>query len=153
MIEHHNEAVWPGQLARWRWRRRAWALVPAGAGAAADDRRIFAVLWAFVAWAFLWSDTQHQLGGELFAWLFAIEALLLARLTVRTQSRLAARVGVGLFCFPAVYRCSLPSGDAAGAGGSVRRGAGSDGARTLGLLLLAEQPPPWWTWSCRWPGA
>ena len=149
MIEHHNEAVWPGQLAT----LALGVVVLVLLYRPAPERRrtiagIFAVLWAFVAWAFLWKRyASINWAASYFAWLFAIEALLLARLTVRLSRDFAARVGVGLFLFSlAVYPLLAPLWGRGWRQAEVF-GVAPDPTvlATLGLLLLAEQPPPWWT--------
>jgi len=149
MIERHNEAVWPGQL----------VTLALGVGIlvllyrpAPERRRIIAgivaVLWAFVAWAFLWKRyATINWAATYFAWLFAIESLLLARLTFRPRRDFAGRVGVGLFLFSlAVYPLLAPL---LGRGWRQAElfGVAPDPTvlATLGLLLMAEQPPRWWT--------
>ena len=103
---------------------------------------------AFVAWAFLWKRyASINWAATYFAWLFAIEAALLARLTFRLSRDFAGRVGVGLFLFSlAVYPLLAPL---LGRGWRPAEvfGIAPDPTvlATLGLLLMAEQPPPWWT--------
>ena len=99
MIEHHNEAVWPGQLAAlavgtvilmllyrpWGVRRR----IISG---------IVAVAWAFVAAAFLWKRyATINWAATYFALMFAIEAVLLVWPTFRPRRDAVGRLGVGLF--------------------------------------------------------
>jgi len=99
MIEHHNEAVWPGQLAAlavgtvilmllyrpWGVRRR----IISG---------IVAVAWAFVAGAFLWKRyATINWAATYFALVFAIEAVLLLWPTFRPRRDAVGRLGVGLF--------------------------------------------------------
>src|SRR3989442_15473879 len=98
MIERHNEAAWPGQLATLALGVVIFALLYRPAP---ERRRIIAgivaVLGAFVAWALLWKrDAPLHLGAAYFAWLFAIESLLFARLTFRLGCRFAASVRRGL---------------------------------------------------------
>ncbi len=111
MIERYNEAAWPGQLATlvlgvvilWLVYRPA-----------PDRRRIIAgivaVLWAFVAGAFLWRRyATINWAATYFAGIFAIEAVLLVRLTFRPSGDFAGRLGIGLFVFSlAVYPLLAP---------------------------------------------
>ncbi len=149
MIERHNEAVWPGQLAT----LALGVVILVLLYRPAPERRriiagIVAVLWAFVAWAFLWTRyATINWAATHFAWLFAIESLLLARLTFRLGRDFAGRVGVGLFLFSlAVYPLLAPL---LGRGWRQAElfGVAPDPTvlATLGLLLMAEQPPRLWT--------
>jgi len=99
MIEHHNEAVWPGQLAT-----LVLGLVILGLLYRPVRERgriisgIVAVLWAFVAGAFLWKRyATINWAATYFALVFAIEAVLLVWPTFRPRRDAVARLGVGLF--------------------------------------------------------
>jgi hypothetical protein len=149
LIERYNEAVWPGHLAT----LGLGVVILVLLYQPAPERRriiagIVAVLWAFVAWAFLWKRyATINWAATYFAWLFAIEAVLLAGLTLRVRRDFAGRVGVGLFLFSlAVYPLLAPL---LGRGWRQAEvfGMAPDPTvlATLGLLLMAEQPPPWWT--------
>jgi hypothetical protein len=101
-----------------------------------------------VAGAFLWKRyATINWAATYFAWMFAIEAVLLVRLTFRPRSDLAGRLGIGVFVFSlAVYPLLAPL---LGRGWRQSEifGVAPDPTvlATLGLLLLAEGPPPWWT--------
>jgi len=149
LIERYNEAVWPGHLAT----LALGVVILVLLYRPAPERRrtiagIVAVLWAFVAGAFLWKRyATINWAATYFAWLFAIEAVLLATLTFRLSRDFAGRVGVGLFLFSlAVYPLLAPL---LGRGWRQAElfGVAPDPTvlATLGLLLMAEQPPPWWT--------
>ena len=149
LIERHNDAVWPGQLAtlalgvvilgllyRPAWERRR---IIAG---------IVAVLWAFVAVAFLWKRyATINWGATYFAWLLAIEAVLLVRLSFRPGRDVAAILGVGLFVFSLALYPLLAPLQGRGWRQSEIFGVAPDPTvlATLGLLLVAEGPPRWWT--------
>ena len=149
MIERYNDAVWPGQLAT----LALGAVILVLLYRPALERRriisgIMAVLWAFVAGAFLWKRyATINWAAIYFAWTFAIEAVLLLRVTFRPRAGVAGKLGVGLFVFSlALYPLLAPL-----LGRGLRQseifGVAPDPTvlGTLGLLLLAEGPPPWWT--------
>jgi len=149
MIERHNHAVWPGQLAT----LALGVVILVLLYRPAPERRripaaVVAVLWALVAGAFLWKRyASINWAATYFAWLFAIEAVLLARLTFRLSRDFVGRAGVGLFVFSlAVYPLLAPL---LGRGWRQAEvfGVAPDPTvlATLGLLLMAEQPPRWWT--------
>ena len=149
LIERYNEAVWPGQLATvalgvvilWLLYRPA-----------PERRRIIggivAVLWAVVAGTFLWMRyATINWAATYFAGMFAVEAVLLVRLTFRARRDFAGRLGVGLFVFSlAVYPLLAPL---LGRGWRQSEifGVAPDPTvlATLGLLLMTEGPPRWWT--------
>ncbi len=149
LIERYNEAVWPGQLAA----LALGAVVLLLLYRPALQRRwvisgIVAVVWAFVAWAFLWKRyATINWAAIYFGWTFAIEAVLLLRVTFRPRADFAGKVGVGLFVLSlAIYPLLAPL-----LGRSWRQsemfGVAPDPTvlGTLGLLLMAERPSPWWT--------
>jgi len=149
LIERYNEAVWPGQLATLAL---GVVILKLLYRPASERRRVIAgivfVLWAFVAVAFLWKRyATINWAATCFAWLFLIEAVLLVRLTYRARSDFVGRLGMGLFVFSlAVYPLLAPL-----LGRGLRQseifGVAPDPTvlATLGLLLMAEQPPRWWT--------
>lgn len=149
LIERYNEAVWPGQLATLGLGVVILVLLYRPAP---ERRRIIAgiaaVVWAFVGWAFLWKRyAAINWAATYFAWLFTIEAVLLARLTFRLSRDFAGRAGAGLFLFSlAVYPLLAPL---LGRGWRQAElfGVAPDPTvlATLGLLLMAERPPRWWT--------
>jgi hypothetical protein len=149
MIERYNEAVWPGQLAA-----LVLGIVILGLlyRPARERRRIIAgivaVLWAFVAGAFLWKRyATINWVAIYFAWLFAIEAVLLVRLTFRPGRDVAGILGVGLFTFSLAFYPLLAPLMGRGWRQSEIFGVAPDPTvlATLGLLLMAEGPPRWWT--------
>jgi len=118
----------------------------------AQERRriisaVVAVLWAFVAGAFLWTRyATINWAAIYFAWLFAIEAVLLVRLSFRPGHDVAGTLGIGVFAFSlALYPLFAP---VLGRGWRQAEvfGVAPDPTvlATLGLLLVAERPP-WWT--------
>jgi len=149
MIEHHNEAVWPGQLAT-----LVLGLVILGLLYRPVRERgriisgIVAVLWAFVAGAFLWKRyATINWAATYFALMFAIEAVLLVWPTFRPRRDAVGRLGVGLFVSSlALYPLLAPLLGRGWRQAEVFGVAPDPTALgTLGLLLAAEQPPPWWT--------
>jgi uncharacterized protein DUF6064 len=148
MIERYNEAVWPGQLATlvlgvvilallYRPRER-WRIISA----------IMATLWAFVAGAFLWKRyAAINWGAIYFAWLFAIEAVLVVRLNFRPGRDVAGILGVGLFIFSLALYPLLAPLQGRGWRQAEIFGVAPDPTvlATLGLLLVAEGPSRWWT--------
>jgi len=149
MIERYNDAVWPGQLATLALGMLILGLLYRPA----LERRwiisgILAVLWAFVAGAFLWTRyaTINWAAGY-FAVAFAVEAALLMKLTIRPGRDVVGRIGMALFVSSlALYPLLAPL-----LGRGLRQseifGVAPDPTvlATLGLLLVAEEPPPWWT--------
>ena len=148
MIERYNEAVWPVQLATLALGVVILALLYRPA---LERRRIIAgsvaALWAFVAVAFLWKRyATINWAATYFAWLFAIEAVLLVRLPFRPRRDFPGRLGIGLFVFSlAVYPLLAPL---LGRGWRQSEifGVAPDPTvlATLGLLLVTEGPAPWW---------
>ncbi len=149
MIERHNEAVWPGQLAALAlgivilvllyrpWRER-WRIISG----------IVTVLWAFVAGAFLWKRyATINWAATYFALMFAIEAVLLVRSGFRSTRDVVGTLGVGLFVSSlALYPLLAPL---LGRGWRQAEvfGVAPDPTvlGTLGLFLVAQRPTPWWT--------
>ena len=154
LIERHNDAVWPAQLislglgvliagllrvgARWQGR------VVAG---------IMALLWAWVAWAFVWSRyAAINWAATYLVGLFAVEVALLAWVGVirgglrfRLRADATGIVGGALFLLCLVgYPLFAPL---AGRGWAQAEVFGivpdPTVAATLGLLLLVEGGPRW----------
>lgn len=149
LMERYNEAVWPGQFATLALGVVILALL---CRPAPQRRRIIAgvvaALWAFVAVAFLWKRyARINWAATYFAWLFAIEAALLATLTFRLSRDFAGRVGVGLFLFSLVVYPLLAPLLGRGWRQAEAFGVAPDPTvlATLGLLLMVERPPRWWT--------
>lgn len=154
MLEHYNEAVWPFQL------------LPAGLGLGiirliyrpvASQGRIIsgvlAMLWIWVAWAFLWKRyaTVNWAVSYLVP-LFALEAVLLVwigvargRLSFRPSRDAAGLLGMAIFLLSmTLYPMIAPL-----AGRPWRQaeifGVAPDPTTlaTLGLLLLTPGRPRW----------
>lgn len=149
MIERYNDAVWPGQLAT----LALGAVILVFLYRPALERRriisgIVVVLWAFVAGAFLWTRyATINWAASYFAGAFAIEAVLLMRPTFRPRRDVVGMIGLVLFVSSlALYPLLAPL-----LGRGLRQseifGVAPDPTvlATLGLLLVAEGPPPWWT--------
>jgi hypothetical protein len=154
LIERHNEALWPAQLLTFGLgvltggllrRPSAWqGRVVSG---------ILAVLWAWVAWAFVWGRYANiNWAAKYFVGLFALEVGLLVwagvirgGLRFRPRRDAAGVVGIVLFvsCL-AGYPLLAPL---MGRGWTQAEvfGIAPDPtvAATLGLLLLVEGAPRW----------
>jgi hypothetical protein len=154
LIERHNEAIWP------------WQIVPLGLGLGIADllRRpapwpgrtvsaILALLWTWVAWAFVWRRyATINWAASWLVWLFAIEVLLLVWIgVVRGGLRFSWRrdatgtLGIALFLLSlALYPTIAPL---LGRGWRQAEIVGTvpdpTVVATLGLLLLAEGAPHW----------
>jgi uncharacterized protein DUF6064 len=149
MLGHHNEAAWPGQI----------LTLGLGLGILGLLRRstpwqgriissIVAMLWAWVAWSFLGRRyaTINPV-ATYFAWLFAIEALLLMWLgAIRGQLRFrpsrgaAGMLGIVVFVMAlTLYPVLAPLGGRPWVQGEIF-GVAPDptGLATLGLLLLTD---------------
>jgi hypothetical protein len=146
LIERHNAAVWPGQLAALALGAAILALLrrpPPWQGRAVSG--ILALLWAWVGWAFVWTRyaTINWVAGYL-AGLFAIEAALLlwigvARGGLRFRAE-RSRAGFALFTLALVlYPVAAPF-LGRGVGRTEVFGVLPDptAVGTIGLLVLAE---------------
>jgi uncharacterized protein DUF6064 len=150
MIERYNEAMWPGQIATLVLGAIILGLVywptPPKRGIISGS---VAALWVFVAGAFLWKRyATINWAATYFAWLFAIEAVLLVRLSFRPPPReVAGILGVGLFVFSLACYPLLAPLQGRGFGQAEIFGVAPDPTvlATLGLLLVAERPVRWWT--------
>jgi hypothetical protein len=154
LIEHHNEALWPGQIVtmglglviagllrrRAPWRGRAVSA-------------IVAVLWSWVAWAFLWQRyATINWAASYLVGLLAVEVLLLVwigvfrgRLSFGLSRDATGITGIALFTLSlGAYPLLAP---ALGRGWSQSEtfGISPDPTviATLGVLLLAQGPPRW----------
>ena len=149
MIERYNAAVWPGQLATLALGVVILLLLYRPAR---ERRRIIAgivaVLWAFVAAAFLWKRyATINWAATYFAGMFAIQAALLVRPTCRPSRDVAGILGVALFVSSLALYPLLAPLLGRGWRQSEIFGVAPDPTvlATLGLLLMAEGPPRWWT--------
>jgi hypothetical protein len=154
LIEHHNEALWPGQIVtiglglviagllrrRAPWRGRAVSA-------------IVAVLWSWVAWAFLWQRyATINWAASYLVGLLAVEVLLLVwigvfrgRLSFGLSRDAAGIAGIALFTLSLVAYPLLAPALGRGWGQSETFGISPDPTviATLGVLLLAQGPPRW----------
>jgi hypothetical protein len=151
MIERHNLAMWPGQLVTlglglvvltllFRPARQQGRIVAV----------ILALLWAWVAWVFLWNRyATINWAATYFAWAFALEVVLLVVAgVVRGEIRFRPRrdpsgiIGIGLFILSLAVYPLLPPLIGRGWRQAEIFGIVPDPTAigTLGLLLLAEGP-------------
>lgn len=154
LIERHNAAVWPGQVAT-----LALGLVILGLLGRPRARRgrivfvILAALWAWIAWAFLWRRYAAINWVAVYcAWLFAIQTLLLVwigvvrgAVNVRGARNAASMLGTGLFVLAlALYPALAPL---LGRGWRQAEvfGVAPDPTvvATVGVLLLTEGSARW----------
>lgn len=154
LIERHNAAVWPGQI----------ATLGLGLVIAAVLRRptpwrgrivsgLLAVLWIWVAWAFVWQRyATINWAAAYLVWLFALEALLLiwvgvirAELSFRWRRDAAGTFGTALVILSLALYPTLSPLLGRGWRQAEIFGVAPDPtiAATLGLLLLAEGPARW----------
>jgi hypothetical protein len=155
LIERHNEALWPVHL----------LTLGAGTLVAVLLRRpstrqgrvlsgLLASLWAWVAYAFLWSRySAINWAAAYLVGLFAVEVALLVwvgvirgRLRFRPQRDAAGTIGIALFTLCLAGYPLLAPLLGRGWAQSEVFGIMPDptvGA-TLGLLLLVEGLPRWW---------
>ena len=149
MIERYNDAVWPAQLATLAFGVVILVLLYRPA----LERRwiisgIIAVLWAFVAGAFLWMRyTTINWAATYFAGMFAIEVVLLARQPFRPRRDATGIIGLALFIASLTLYPLLAPLLGRGLRQSEIFGVAPDPTvlATLGLLVVAEGPPRWWT--------
>lgn len=167
MIERYNEALWPVQvLMLLIGAALLWLLYSPASGRVRQRMAsgLLATIWAFVAVAFLWKRyATINWAASYYAWLFAIEAVLLAGVTFRPGRDVPSKVGVGLFVLSVtLYPLLAPLL------GRTWRGAEMFGVApdptvlaTLGLLVMAEGPLRSWSmvipllwcvvsWATRW---
>jgi hypothetical protein len=154
LIERHNEATWPWQIVT-----LGLGLALAGLLRRPAPRRgravsaILAVLWSWVAWAFVWQRyVPINWAASYLVWLLVIEVLLLVWIGVirgglnfRGPRDAAGVLGIALFILAlALYPMLAPL---LGRGWRQAEifGIAPDPTvlATLGLLLLAEGPPRW----------
>jgi hypothetical protein len=154
LIERHNEALWPAQLLT-----LALGLLAGGLLRRPSVRQgrvvsgLLAVLWVWVAWAFIWSRYANiNWAATYFVGLFAFEAALLAWVGVirgglgfRPRRDAAGTIGMLLFASGlAGYPLLAPLVGRGWAQVEVF-GIAPDPTvvATLGLLLQVEGPPRW----------
>jgi hypothetical protein len=154
LIERHNEAVWPGQIVT-----IGLGLVIVGLLRRPTARQgriisaILAVLWSWVALAFVWKRyATINWAASYLVWLCAIEVLVLAwigvargRLKFGWRQDAAGMLGMALL-LPSLllYPALSPLLDRGWRQAEVF-GVASDPTviATIGLLLLAEGSPHW----------
>jgi hypothetical protein len=154
LIEHHNEAVWPGQLVT-----IGLGLVVAVLLSRPTARQgrivsaILAILWSWVALAFVWRRyATINWAANYLVWLYAIEALVLAwigvargRLRFGWRQDAAGLLGTVLLVLSLLLYPALAPLQSRGWRQAEVFGIAPDPTvtATLGLLLLAEGPPHW----------
>ena len=164
LIERHNEAVWPAQIVT-----LVLGVVIVGLLRRPTPRQgrivaaILAVLWAWVAWAFVWRRyATINWAATYFVWLFAIEALLLVwigvvrgGLSFRRRRDAAGVLGVALIILSLLLYPVLAPLLGRGWRQAEIFGVAPDPTviATLGLLLLADGPPAGGSWPSRSCGA
>jgi hypothetical protein len=154
LIERHNEAVWPGQIVTIGLGLViAWLSRQPAARQGRIVSAILAVLWSWVALAFVWKRyATINWAASYLVWLYAIEVLVLAwigvargRLRFGWRRDAAGIVGMVLLILSLLLYPTL----APLLGRSWRQaevfGVAPDPTvtATLGLLLLAEGRPQW----------
>jgi hypothetical protein len=149
MIERYNAAVWPGQLVTLGLGIAiAWLLFRPGPWQGRIVSAILTLLWAWIAWAFLWKRyATINWAATWFAWAFALEAVLLAGIGVVRRGisfgpkrDAGSALGIGLFVAAvALYPLLAP---VLGRGWRQAEVFGlmpdPTALGTLGLLLLTE---------------
>ena len=154
LIERHNEALWPAQVAA-----LGLGFVLVGLLRRPNARQgrivsvILAILWVWVGWAFVWRRyTTINWAAKYLVWLFAIEVLLLVWMSVdRGGPRIGWRRDAAgilgsalLFLSLVLYPAFAPL---LGRGWRQAElfGVAPDPTvlATLGVLLLADGPPRW----------
>jgi hypothetical protein len=154
LIERHNEALWPGQVAAF-----GLGLVVVGLLRRPNVRRgrmisaILATLWAWVAWAFVWRRyATINWAAKYLVWLFAIEVLLLVWTgVIREGPRIGWRrdppgiLGSALLILSLVLYPTFGPLLSRGWRQAELFGVAPDptALATLGVLLLADGPPRW----------
>jgi hypothetical protein len=154
LIERHNEALWPGQVAAF-----GLGLVVVGLLRRPNARQermisaILATLWAWVAWAFVWRRyATINWAAKYLLWLFAIEVLLLVWIgVIREGPRFGWRrdtpgiLGSALLILSLVLYPAFAPLLGRGWRQAELFGVAPDPTvlGTLGVLLLADGPPRW----------
>jgi Family of unknown function (DUF6064) len=155
MIERYNAAVWPGQLvALGLGIAIAWLLYRSGRWQRRIVSAVLALLWSWIAWAFLWKRyAAINWAATWFAWAFAIEAVLLAavggvrgRMSFQPKRDAGSAIGLGLFVAAVAFYPLLAPFQGRGWRQAEVFGVMPDPTvlGTLGLLLLAEGAPSRW---------
>ncbi|MGH7579803.1 MAG: DUF6064 family protein [Gemmatimonadales bacterium] len=154
MIERHNEAVWPVQLATGGLGLAVAALLrrPSPRRGRAVSA-VLAALWIWVAWSFVWQRyATINWAATYLVWLFVLEAVLLLWLGVARRGLVfAPRSGVRGWLGMALLLLGLPAypviAPLLGRGWHQAEVFGivpdPTAVATLGLLLLAEGPHRW----------
>jgi hypothetical protein len=154
LIQRHNEVVWPGQIVTIGLGLViAWLLRRPTARQGRILSAILAILWSWVALAFVWKRyATINWAASYLVWLYAIEVLVLAWIGVaRGQLRFGRRrdaAGIlgmalllpSLLLYPALAPLLGRSWQQAEVFGVA---PDPTVIATIGLLLLAEGPPHW----------
>ena len=154
LIQRHNEALWPGQVAA-----LGLSLVLLGLlrrPTVWPGRMVLAILaalWAWVAWAFVWRRyVTINWAAKYLVWLFAVEVLLLLWLgVIREGPRFGWRrdmtgmLGAALLVLSLVLYPALAPLLGRGWRQAELFGVAPDPTvlATMGVLLLADGPPHW----------
>jgi Family of unknown function (DUF6064) len=155
MIERYNAAVWPGHVVALSLAGAiAWGLAWPGPRQGRVIFGILALLWGWIAWAFLWSRyATINWAATWFSGAFAIEALLLSVIggtrgaaALKVRRGAGAVVGIALFVSAvALYPLIAPL---LGRGWPQAEVFGMmpdpTAIGTMGLLLLTEGTPRRW---------
>jgi len=154
LIERHNAAVWPGQIVTLGLGLvSAWLLRRPSPLHGRIVAALLAVLWAWVAWAFVWSRyTTINWAASYLVGLLAVEVLLLVwigvfrgRLSFGRSRDPAGIIGIALFTLSLAAYPLLAPALGRGWAKSETFGVSPDPTviATLGVLLLAQGPPRW----------
>jgi hypothetical protein len=154
LIERYNAAVWPGHIVS-----LGLGLVSAGLLRRPGPLRgrivaaLLTMLWAWVAWAFVWSRyATINWAARYLVGLLAVEVLLLVwigvvrgRLSFELSRDPAGITGIVLFTLSLVAYPLLAPALGRGWSRSEAFGVSPDPTviATLGVLLLAQGPPRW----------
>jgi hypothetical protein len=154
LIERHNAAIWPGHIVA-----LGLGLVIAGLLRRPTARQgrivsaILAMLWTWVAWAFVWKRyATINWAANYLVWLYAIEVLALAwvgvargRLRFSWRQDAAGILGTALLILSLLLYPALAPLLRRGWRQAEVFGVAPDPTviATLGLLLLAAGPPHW----------
>lgn len=154
LLERHNDALWPAQVLTLGLGLTISGLLPRpkqwqGRMVSA----LLAVLWAWVAWAFLWKRYATINWAAVYVVpLFALEAALLAwigvvrgGMTFRLSRDAAGRLGIALFILSFLFypMIALITGRPWHQAEIFGMTPDPTVLGTLGLLLLAEGRPRW----------
>jgi hypothetical protein len=154
LIQRHNEAVWPGQIVTIGLGLLiAWLLRRPTARQGRIVSAILAMLWSWVALAFVWKRyATINWAASYLVWLYAIEVLVLAwigvargRLRFGRRRDAAGILGMALLLSSLLLYPALAPLLGRGWQQAEVFGVAPDPTviATIGLLLLAEGPPHW----------